>query len=453
MTELKKVLTFKNLVTISAGFAVASSGYVTCIAVAMNVAGDSAWIAILVGGILTLLATTCFSELNEMYPSAAGIKLWLDHAFSGKLALTIILVYTLSTLSSVGIETYVLSHVFYRIIPSISPYTWIVLFLIFVALINIRGIKIAGTTQLILTSLMFLTMWGISFIGLTKEGPPLESVFNPGGAANLFIAIATSIFLFFSFEWVTTMAEEVIDNRQISRAMTTAVLILMISYSLITMTMTRWIDMETLVNSPIPHLLIAEKLGGEKALYILIFMSVLASITSFNAGVSTTSRMVYALSRERSLPKFLSKIHLTYATPWIAILTLWIYAMIVSSLTFLTGRFLTLILLAAAAECIIYSVVAISVIQLRKREPDVKRGYVVRGGYVIPVIVAVVFGFLTFTVFLESSFVAIVLLGVLIVSAFYSYKIVPKMKERYLLEKKKRRRPKSADLRKNNRNL
>jgi len=41
------------------------------------VAGDSAWIAIGVAGLLALLAWGFFGELNAMFPTAAAIRLYM----------------------------------------------------------------------------------------------------------------------------------------------------------------------------------------------------------------------------------------------------------------------------------------------------------------------------------------------------------------------------------------
>jgi amino acid transporter len=68
---LRRVLHFRTIVSTSTGLAYAAISLLACIQVASYMAGDSAWIALLIAGVLALLAAFCFSELNALYPSAA----------------------------------------------------------------------------------------------------------------------------------------------------------------------------------------------------------------------------------------------------------------------------------------------------------------------------------------------------------------------------------------------
>ena len=69
MTSLKRVLKLKTVVSTAAGMAMATSCYLAGLQVAIIVAGELAWISILVAGALCLLSAMCFSELTSLYPS------------------------------------------------------------------------------------------------------------------------------------------------------------------------------------------------------------------------------------------------------------------------------------------------------------------------------------------------------------------------------------------------
>jgi len=51
---------------------------------------------------------------------------------------------------------------------------------------------------------------------------------------------------------------------------------------------------------------------------------------AFNAGMLSTSRLVYALAREGSLPKVFSRLTLRFFTPYVALLFLYALALAVS---------------------------------------------------------------------------------------------------------------------------
>ncbi len=148
---LKKVLTLRTVVATSAGITLATSSFVAAAQVAGFLAGDSAWLAILVSGVLCLLAAACFSELNSILPSAAGIRLYLGKAFGEKIALTFSLLYMILLLVVVGAESFILSQTLTYSVPQVAPIIWITVMLVTVTLLNIRGVKVAGTFQDIVT--------------------------------------------------------------------------------------------------------------------------------------------------------------------------------------------------------------------------------------------------------------------------------------------------------------
>ncbi|MEJ2025838.1 MAG: hypothetical protein P8Y00_12680 [Deltaproteobacteria bacterium] len=81
MTVLRRALGLRTVISTGAGMALATVNYIAFIELASYLTGNSAWIAILTSGIMAVLAGSCFSELNSMYPSAAGIKIFIEKAF------------------------------------------------------------------------------------------------------------------------------------------------------------------------------------------------------------------------------------------------------------------------------------------------------------------------------------------------------------------------------------
>ena len=189
------------------------------------------------------------------------------------------------------------------------------------------------------------------------------------------------------------------------------------------------------------------------------FMSALASVTSFNAGVLNTSRFTYAMARDNVLPKVFSNLHPDYATPWAAILGLTIFSLVVSVVIFITGKYLFIILMAAALECFIYVVMAICVLRLRKKYPDKPRDFKVPFGPVIPVITAVIFFGLMVGIFMDVTkdyagrvlfanyWLAVVMAGFFVLCTLYTMLIVPVLKKKAAERSatRQRRRPGRED--------
>ena len=72
---LRRALGLRTIVSTSAGLAFAAIEYLAIAGLIVYVAGDSAWIAILVAGALMLGVWGFYSELNGMFPTAAAIRL------------------------------------------------------------------------------------------------------------------------------------------------------------------------------------------------------------------------------------------------------------------------------------------------------------------------------------------------------------------------------------------
>ena len=286
---LKKVLTLRTVVATSAGITLATSSFVAAAQVAGFLSGDSAWLAILVGGILCLLAAACFSELNSILPSAAGIRLFLGKAFGEKVALTFSLLYMILILVVVGAESFILSQTLTYAIPQVAPVIWITVMLVTVTLLNIRGVKVAGTFQDIVTygvivSIVLISLWGLHLVHWHLAAP-----LATGGASGLIQAIATGIFLFIGFEWVTPLAEEVTENRIIAHGMFITVGIVCVVYALFTAALTANVPRAVFLHlsqvSPITQVLFAQKVLGEAGLVWIVLVCLACSFGTFNAGL------------------------------------------------------------------------------------------------------------------------------------------------------------------------
>jgi amino acid transporter len=148
------------------------------------------------------------------------------------------------------------------------------------------------------------------------------------------------------------------------------------------------------------------------------------------------------MARDNVLPKVFSKLHPDYATPWVSILALMVFAIILSLLILFTGKYLFIIVMAAALECIIYVVMALCVIRLRKKYPDRERSFKVPYGIVIPVITIVVFSGLALGIFADVSrdysgkvlfpnyLVALVMASFAILTTLYTLFVVPVFKKK-----------------------
>jgi amino acid transporter len=449
MTELKKVLKLRTIISTATGMAIATSCYLAGIQVATILVGELAWISILLAGFLCLLSAMCFSELTSLYPTAAGIKLYIQHAFNERTSIIISMFYVVLGVAMVGAESFLLSSVLSGSFQIINPYydklLWMLFFILLVMFINFRGVFITGLLQDIMTYAMVAFMIGVSIYTFATHDinfslAAQSAKFTLG---NIIQAAGVGVFLYVGFEWVAPLAEETTDYRLIGKGMLWGVGLLSITYAMFIVAMYAGLTQEQLASgTPIPHILFGTNLFGTAGAVTFIGMSILASVTSFNSGLLNTSRFSYAMGRDNVLPRIFSKLHPKYATPWVAILALGGFAVAISLVTLYTGKYLFLIMMAAALECFIYVVAAVCVIRLRKKYPEKERSFKIPMGYTIPIIVIIVFTGLLLGIFFDVSrdyagnelfknyWVAVVMGAFFLLLTFYAFFVVPMLKQK-----------------------
>ena len=421
MAELKRVLTTSSVAAAGAGFAFATMSIIADVQVADLVIGNTGWIAVVVAAIFCILASWCFGELSGMFPTSAGVRVYIQQAFNEKMAIPLSAAYIFTVVAASGAEAYVFGSVFVALIPG-GPSIWFYVILGFAiaGALNYFGIEIASGVQNLMAMIMFFFLVTVSLVALFKFGVRFENWYNPigngAGAKGFITAIALSVFLFAGFEWVTALSEETREQNVISRGMIGSIFILCVVYALLNAALVSAVPKDVLMGREVwtdglnygsrPHVVFIKIVFGSYELLGLIcvgILSFLASMTSFNAGILTTSRFLYAMSRDKTMPRYLSKIHMEYFTPYAAIITLCAVALVSAILLTLLGGFDSFTYAVAGAEIIMYVLAALSVIKLRSKMKTRERPFRIPFYPVTAIFTAVFFSLLFVMVFADQK--------------------------------------------------
>ncbi len=433
MAELRRVLPLRTAVTTSAGLASAAVNFFAAVEVAQYAGGRSAWLALLVAGILITLSAANFSELSGLYPSAAAIRVWMRRGAGDRVSMVGSLVYMTTVVLVVAADAFVLGHVFTAIWPAVPGLVWIALLLTIVTWANLRGVKVAGFIQdgnglFLLGSLMV-----ISVIGLTHVAPGhFADMFHLGG--GFLQSVALGVFIFVGFEWVTPLAEEFTDARMIPRGMFMALGLVAVAFGLFTLAQQTLLPQAGVAGSLVPQLLVGQAALGRLGFWWMVVASLTTAMTTFNGGFVAASRFVYAAARERVLPPILARLN-DRLVPQYALIGLFLTSLLLAGVVYLTGRYVWLINTGAAVESFMYVMAGFLVINLRRREPSRSRPFRVPGGVILPALSMLVFfalgvGSLTAASDLPGpvpwSLVFLVVLSA--AAVLYVYRVVPRLK-------------------------
>lgn len=434
MADLRRVLPLRTAISTSAGLASAAINFLAAVEVAQFAGGRSAWLALLVAGALVTLSAANFSELNSLYPSAAAIRIWIRRGLNDNTSMIASLVYMVTVVFVMAADAFVLGHVFTAILPKIPGLVWIALLLGLVTWANLRGVKVAGWIQdgnglLLLGSLIVISSLGL----LHVSAPNWSGLFHMG--SNWIESVALGVFIYVGFEWVTPLAEEIEDASAIPRGMFFALGLVAIGFGLFTLAMQTLVPPSLVAHTLVPQLLVGRASLGALGFWWMVLVSLTTAMTTFNGGMVSASRFIYAAARERLLPVSLARLNSRFV-PKNALWVLFVSALGLAALVYWTRQYIILINTGAAVESFMYALAGLLVLKLRIREPNRRRSFAVPGGSWLPVLSIVIFTLLGMASLTAATgipgplpWAVVFLLSLVGLAVWYVRSIVPRLKQ------------------------
>jgi ethanolamine permease len=307
-------------------------------------------------------------------------------------------------------------------------YISIISYIIFTAL-NISGVKAAALFELVITILAVGEL--LLFAGLTLphfEMSNMQQNALPNGWQGIFAAIPFAIWFFLGIEGVANVAEETIRPQKTiligfgSAIITLTILCFLTFFSSIGVSGWEKIVYKadgTTSDSPLP-LALGEIFGNNSSLYhLLITIGLLGLVASFHGLILAAGRATFEFGRVGYFPKALEKIHPKFKTPANAL----IFNMVIGIGALLTEKTAEIIIISVFGALTLYIISMISVLQLRKTEPNLERPFKVPLYPLLPIIaltIAVIslLSMIYYNQLLGGIYIVIIILSLLI----FSYK-------------------------------
>ena len=367
---MKRALKFSRLVAVTMGTPLASSVFPSLML--LDLAARSLInevVAVLMATVLVIIAALAYGELVSIYPTAAGNRVFLKKPLGDVIALALSLMWIFILLGAAGVEGYVVGYVLHYLISLyvggialtiLSPLVLSLIVMTLILAINILGVEISGNFQMGITYFIAASLIVISIISIFIFRNTVPQTITNIGNFNLIDALsaaAIGVYFFLGFGRVTTLGEEAVDyKRGLPLSIPIGVSILGIVFIFITTAIFMRVPITSLISMLIPQVLLGKYLLGSEGAIFMIIVSVLMSFSTFNAGVLGTSRLIYALGREGTLPRFLGKIHKRYFTPYTSLLFLYAIAVLMVFIITYTRSFSMPLYVAAGFNPFMYIV-------------------------------------------------------------------------------------------------
>jgi APA family basic amino acid/polyamine antiporter len=372
MFELKRGMGLFHLTMYGVGLILGAGIYVL-IGEAAGLAGDSVWIAFVLGSIVALFAGLSYAELSSIFPKVAAEYVFIKKAFKNNFFAFIIgwltAITSMITASTVALGFGGYFSEFLNIPIIISAIVLIGI----LSIINFIGIRESSWTNTIFTVVEAIGLIIIIIIGFTISEPESVNYFeSPTGFTGVIIAFVLIFFAFIGFEDMANIAEEVRNPKKIiPRAIILSVMISGIIYVLVSLAVVRVISWEDLSLSAAPLADVAEKGLGTQGHIIFSAIALFAITNTVLITLIAGSRMIYGMAREKLFPDILTKINSKTKTPWVAVVVI----MLISIGFSFIGDIVIIANITVFAIVITFAAVNLAVIVLRYTEPDIERKF------------------------------------------------------------------------------
>jgi basic amino acid/polyamine antiporter, APA family len=343
----------------------------------------NAWLYMAVwtfGGINALLGATVFAELGAMIPLSGGPYPFARRAFGDYAGFLV--GYTQWALDCAANAALLLlvGEYAYALAPPLAGHAVAVAFatLTVLTVLNWRGVREGSRIQVITTVAKTLALGAVvvaAFV-LPRPASALSAAMPPAphGVALIaawMLAMQGVIFTYDSYYVPIFFGEELHDpGREIPRAIFRGLAVIIPMYLLLNAAFLRVLPMSRMANEPFVGGAVAQVLfgiHGDQIIRIIVIVSVLGTV---NALVLATARVLLAMARDGLFAHQAARIN-AGGTPTFALLL----STAVTAAFLLSGTFNAVLGVIAVLLAVNYLVTYLSLIVLRRREPDTPRPY------------------------------------------------------------------------------
>ncbi|MFC6734395.1 amino acid permease [Haladaptatus sp. DYSN1] len=417
-TELSRDMSLFDITFIGVG-AMIGAGVFALTGFAAGLAGPALTLAFLLNGFVALFTAVSYAELGAAFPEAGGGYLWVKealvdpngfyagwmswfaHAVACSLYAVTFGVFLTEFLVFGGVlapEFELLGFIGRGLLDKILAVLMVSLF----AYINYRGAEETGKAGVVVTAIKVIILavfvaFGILATVNTPDWPQKfldNPSFAPNGIVGIIGAMGFTYIAFEGYEIIVQSGEEVVNpGKNIPKAVFYSLLIVVPIYILVAFAAIGGIEVTAeliaqpggIPNSADPSLPTWNALGdlGELGIIeaagqfvpygvpLLLIAGLTATMSALNATVYSSSRVSFAMGRDRALPGFFSKVHSEKRTPHWAI---FLSAILIALMAVL----LPIEAVAASADImfiLLFVQVNWTVIKMRKTHPDLPRTF------------------------------------------------------------------------------
>lgn len=207
-------------------------------------------------------------------------------------------------------------------------YSWFYVLLALLTLLALLDVRVSTRLQLAVaaTGVVAVLVMAVAIVGQGGDSglslAPLDPSRAPSGS-QLFLAVVLGFTAFIGFEAAAVLGEEVRDPlRAVPRAIVTAVVVAVAYYVFVTWAMAMGYGVDNAgawAKDPAALDSLSTRYVGDWLAVVIDFAVAASGFVGALGALTLTSRTLYAMGRERGLPRALAWTHPRFRTPWVGI--------------------------------------------------------------------------------------------------------------------------------------
>ena len=412
--QLKKVLGKWSLTAIGIGGIIGGGIFVLTGTAAHYHAGPALALSFVVAGIGCVFAALCYSEFASMLPVEGSAYAYaygtIGELFAWIIGWGLILEYAMGAMTvAVSWSGYFnkLLHLFGVSIPpnlTNDPFTYanmpgtdgsfafnLPAFLItwLVTWVLVKGIKEATNTNnliviLKLSAIIFIIVVGVFFVNIENWQPFIpepEMVTHADGSSKpaygirgILSGAAAIFFAYIGFDVVSTSAGEAINpKKDVPFAIIASLAICTVLYIMVSLVLTGMLNYKDITGDALkaPVAYAFDQVGQPWAVFIITTAATIGLVSVMLVMMLGQTRVFLGMSKDGLLPKFFSKIHPQFQTPWKSTILVGLVVSLVASFTPIG----VLSDMTSFGTLFAFAMVCLAVLILRQREPNRERPF------------------------------------------------------------------------------
>jgi len=383
--ELDRTIGLAGAVTIGTGTMI-GAGIFVFPGLAAGRAGPAAAVSFAIGAVIALLVALPTSELATAMPESGGGYYFISRGLGTLpgaivgIGLTLGLMFAsafyLVGLGEYGAAILVEAGVLGTTDVSMGPLDIVLVFGITVGVL-LTALSIFGTENteslqnavvgfLLAILAVFLSVSGLDVLGV-RGTSRIPGAFAPAGFGPILTTAALVFTSYLGFAQIATIAEDITEpDRNLPLSMVGSVLLVGVLY--IVTLLIAGSTFEPSVIGPMGETAIVEIARtylGFGGVVVILIGGLLATISSANASILSASRALYGLSSDGLVPNAAARINREYGTPHFALS----FVGGVTVVLVATGRTEVLAEVASFLHLIMYGLICVALLAIRRRDP------------------------------------------------------------------------------------